>query len=416
MSTNGTQPAPAAGNGTLAGPGPGNATDVPPVFDPSLLTEVPISERSAYLSRVFIGVTTILILLCTLTFLARMYQRIRPVLKVGLDDVFIFFGYCLSIIDWGFLLLQQVPEPGIISIEQSVHATRYGWIAIGLWGLSMTCLKVSIALTLLRVQSKSLAWRIFLYSIISLQVAYGILNLVFNLGIACRPLAKAWDIRITTGYCVPVEVMRAASNTGSGVNIVTDVLLSLAPAVFLRKLNRPLRERVFICLLMGLGLFASLFSILKTVQVQKFYDPTLSPDEFFPVGITVSTYTILEQLTGILAACIPALKGILQSCLGRMGVSLADSRSRPGRSGYYMSGRSGGGTGAISGTITAVTITTISNPFHSDDVDEEEKSLEMHGMRRGMSTPPKSDRNGTSFFREPDSEYKGPVVTTVHAV
>ena len=316
--------------------------------------------------------------------------------------------------------LQQVPQAGVISIEQSVHANRYGWIGIGIWGLSMTCLKVSIALTLLRIQSKSLPWAIFLYSIIALQVAYGVLNLIFNLGIACRPLAKAWDIRVTDGYCVPAEVMRAASNTGSGVNIVTDVLLSLAPAVFLRKLNRPLRERFFICFLMGLGLFASAWSVIKTVQVQKFYDPTLPPDEFYPVAISISTYTILEQLTGILAACIPALKGILQSCLGRMGVSLADSRSRPARSGYYMGGRGGtsiGGTGigTIPGAITATTTTIISYPFRSEN-DDEEKAFEMHGMRRGMSTPPRSKHDGTSFFRDADSDFKGPVVTTVHAV
>jgi len=318
------------------------------------------------------------------------------------------------------MLLQQVPEGGVIPIEQSIYANRYGWIGIGIWGLSMTCLKVSIALTLLRIQSKSLPWAIFLYTIIALQVAYGVLNLIFNLGIACRPLAKAWDFRITEGYCVPTEVMRAASNTGSGVNIITDVLLSLAPAVFLRKLNRPLRERIFICVLMGLGLFASAWSILKTVQVQKFYDPTLPLDELFPVGLSVSTYTILEQLTGILAACIPALKGILQSCLGRIGLSLADSRSRPGRSGYYMSGRPGAsiggtGTGTVPGAITATTTTIVAYPFRSD-VDDEEKGLEMHGMRRGMSTPPRSDPNGVSFFRERDSEFKGPVVTTVHAV
>ena len=98
-------------------------------------------------------------------------------------------------------------------------------------------------------------------------MAYSILNLIFNLGIACRPLAKAWDFRITEGYCVPTEVIRAASNTGSGVNIITDVLLLLTPAVFLHKLNWPLCERIFICVLIGLGLFASAWSILKTVQV-----------------------------------------------------------------------------------------------------------------------------------------------------
>jgi hypothetical protein len=314
------------------------------------------------------------------------------------------------------MLFQQVPQAGMIPIEQSIHAISLGWIGIGIWGVSMTCLKVSIALTLLRIQSKSLPWAIFLYSIIGLQVAYGVLNLIFNLGIACRPLAKAWDFRIVDGYCVPAEVMRAASNTGSGVNIVTDVLLSLAPAVFLRKLNRPLRERMFICFLMGLGLIASAWSIIKTVQVQKFYDPTLPFDDLFPIGISISTYTILEQLTGILAACVPALKGILQSCLGSMGVSLTDSRSRPGRSGYIMSGRAGGtGTGTMPGGITATTTTTIAYPFRSEYDDEEEKGLEMRGMRRGMSTPPRSSPKAGTFFRERDSEFKGPVVTTVQA-
>jgi len=87
MSINGTE------NGTLSGPGPGNTTDIPPVFNPSLFTELPISERSAYLSRIYIGITSVLVLLCTLTFLTRMYQRIRPVWKVGWDDYFIVVGY-----------------------------------------------------------------------------------------------------------------------------------------------------------------------------------------------------------------------------------------------------------------------------------------------------------------------------------
>lgn len=229
-------------------------------------------------------------------------------------------------------------------MDAEVHAVRYGWIAIGIWGISMTCIKVSIALTLLRIQGGSLPWRVFLFSIIGIQAAYGILNLFFNLLIACRPLAMAWDPRVTSGSCVSVDVMRAVSNTGSGVNIMTDALLSLAPALFLCKVNLPIRERIFICFLMGLGLFASASSIMKTVMVEKFYSPTVSPDDFLPIGISISTYTILEQFTGILAACIPALKDILQACLGRIGVSLSDSCCRQAHSGYHLSGRSAGGT------------------------------------------------------------------------
>ena len=30
------------------------------------------------------------------------------------------------------MLLQQVPEAGVIPIEQSIYANRYGWIGIGI--------------------------------------------------------------------------------------------------------------------------------------------------------------------------------------------------------------------------------------------------------------------------------------------
>jgi len=421
MSTDGSgapPPPPPDGSG-----GFGNGTAAPPPFDPFAFG-FPIDPRSAYLSQVFIGLTSSLLFLASISFFVRIYQRITPVWKMGADDYFIIVGYLLSIVDWGLLLPQQVPVPGFISMDAALRNFKTGWIAIGVWGVSMTCIKVSIALTLLRIQKKSLAWRIFLYSIIALQVAYGVLNLFFNTVIACRPLSHAWDFTIPPPMrqCVSNEVMRAASNTGSGVNITTDVLLSLAPAVFLRKLNRPLRERIFVCVLMGLGLLASVSSIVKTVFVQRFYDPTYPFEDIMPLGASISTYTILEQFTGILAACIPAMKNIFQACLGKVGVSLTDSRSRPGRSGYYLNGR--GTNGASAGNTFQSSVggsqlgTRYARGGKDDTVldDDEEKCLEMPEMRRGASTPKSGrTRSGSGSFREVD--FKGStVVTTVHAV
>lgn len=75
-------------------PPPGNGTDLsPPTFEPSLFTEIPISERMAYLSRIYISVTATLLLFCTLTILTRVYKRVGPVWKVGWDDYFIIIGY-----------------------------------------------------------------------------------------------------------------------------------------------------------------------------------------------------------------------------------------------------------------------------------------------------------------------------------
>jgi hypothetical protein len=327
------------------------------------LPGMPISERAAYLAQVYIGVSSVLLFFCVVTFGTRIYQRIRPVWKVGLDDYFIVAGFVcfpgtppdiqhdptnhptpsiqiLTIADYAMLMPMMVPKAGLISFEHSAEAGKNSWLAISVWGLSMTCIKVSIALTLLRIQGKERGWRIFLYTIMAVSAVYGIGNTLFNLVIACQPLEAAWNPFLPGGHCVSYEVMRAVSNLGSSINITTDVLLSLAPATFLRKLNRPLRERVFVCVLMGMGLFASVFSIIKTVIVKDWGDPTAAVD-FWAMGVSISTFTVLEQLLGVLAACVPAMKGIFQKCLGAMGVSLTENKSQQRSNGYWQ-----GGTGA----------------------------------------------------------------------
>lgn len=264
------------------------------------------------------------------------------------------------------LLPMMVPTPGVISFERSTLAGKHSWLAIGIWGLSMTCIKLSIALTLLRIQGKERGWRIFLFSIMGVQVVYGVGNTLFNLVIACRPLEAAWNPTVLNAQCVSYEAMRAVSNLGSSINITTDVLLSLAPATFLRKLNRPLRERIFVCVLMGMGIFASASSIVKTVIIKDWGDPAAAAD-WWAMGVSICTWTALEQLLGVLAACVPAMKGLLQRCLGSVGVSLTDSRSHH-RSAYYARSRAGTGglgTRAVVGSDAAAAVMSRSSgPFH----------------------------------------------------
>ncbi|KAK0737913.1 hypothetical protein B0T18DRAFT_432823 [Schizothecium vesticola] len=361
-----------------------------------------VGPREAKLCQVYVAATTVLVALSLLTYGARIYTRIKPGWKnLGLDDYFITAGVILSLIDWGLITPSMYPTEGLqVATERATVTAAYSWIAIGVWGLAMTCIKLSICFTLLRIQQQ-LAWRLFIYAIMAIQVVYGVGNLVFNLT-ACRPLQASWDFALALslpGACLETKYMAAASNTGSAINITTDVLLSLAPAVFLRKLNRPLRERLFICFLMGLGLFATLSSILKTVEVQKFYDPSTPITDFFPIGITISTWTVLEQMSGILAACIPANKGVLQQCLGKVGVSLHESRSRPGRSGYIKDGPGFSGMGGT--TLTSQMGSRFERAGKEDLMDEEERYLEL-AERRNVATPRSGSAVSAASLREGD--------------
>jgi len=287
----------------------------------------------------------------------------------------------------------MILQPGEISWDRSMYAMKNSWLAIGIWGLSMTAIKISIALTLLRIQGKKLGWRIFLYSIIAIQTVYGVGNVLFNTAICCRPLRAAWDFSLILsgeGKCVSYEVQRAVSNIGSAINITTDVLLSFAPATFLRKLNRPLRERIFVCVLMGMGILASVSSIIKTIEIQNYgKDAEVS----WAYSVRLCTWTALEQHLSLLAACVPAMKGILQRCLTAMGVNITQTGSRAARSGYYIHDRSTNGVTMASrdriGTLSRTQKGGVETKTYSrKDKDEydDETCIDLPDMSRNGST------------------------------
>lgn len=218
------------------------------------------------------------------------------------------------------------PTPRTLTPAQITQGSKFSFLAIPIWGLAMACIKTAIALTYLRVQSTK-AWNVFLYSIIGIQVAYGIGNTFFIL-LECRPLRAAWDLSLPRSSCLGKTPLLVASNLGASINITTDILLSLAPLAFLHKLQRPLREKVMICLLMGMGLFASFASIMKAIVVREWGKGNTDPGAII---ISICTWTILEQFLAAFAACAPSLKLPLQKFLGTFGITLTTYQQSYGR-------------------------------------------------------------------------------------
>ena len=178
----------------------------------------------------------------------------------------------------------------------------------------MFAIKTSIALTLLRFLT-SFIWRVALYFIISIQGAMTIVS-VFFLTLQCRPIRKAWDITMDQGSCLSPSGVRIASVTTAGINIATDLLLSLIPLAFLVNLRRPLRERLLIMVLMAMGIAASVASIRKTTIVLKYGDPSEEPMD---LNVSIPTWTLAEQFIGVTAACMPSLKNPIQKLLAKIG-------------------------------------------------------------------------------------------------
>lgn len=96
------------------------------------------------------------------------------------------------------------------------------------------------------------------------------------------------------GRCVLVEVMKVVFDLGLGINIMIDLLLSLILIIFLRKLNRLLRERVFVCVLMGMGLLVSVSSIVKMVIIKDWGDLMVVVDDWWVMGVSICIWIVLE--------------------------------------------------------------------------------------------------------------------------
>jgi len=209
---------------------------------------------------------------------------------------------------------------------------RGAFLSIPIWGMAMAFIKASVGLTLLRIQNN--AWfKAFVWLNIALAAAYGFGNMWFIL-FSCQPLSAAWGdfADPESAKCLPASAIRIAALTGAVVSVLTDVLLSLAPITFLWNLKRPLRERIVLGCLMAMGLLAGISSVVKNLIVADFGKPGL---DMLAMNISISTWTALEMLLGIIAACTPFCKPVLERCLSALGVTLNSSKPATGATPGY---------------------------------------------------------------------------------
>src|SRR3954447_22225370 len=105
--------------------------------------------------------------------------------------------------------------------------------------MSFMCVKLSILLLYLRL-SPYQPFRIAVWVVITTTVIYSFLG-SFEFLFNCQPIAKNWDLTITTGKCI--DVTKILMTHGS-INIVTDLAMLVLPITLVRKLQLPMKQKV----------------------------------------------------------------------------------------------------------------------------------------------------------------------------
>jgi hypothetical protein len=111
----------------------------------------------------------------------------------------------------------------------------------------------------------------------------------------------------------------ASPKSLSGVMIAFDLILAIMPIKLIRTLSRPPRERILISCLMATGLIATAVACVKLYVYNRGPHKWTVPDELVD-SIDSTLYSKMEELLGIIAACMPCLKRPGEELLRRIGL------------------------------------------------------------------------------------------------
>ncbi|KAH7345827.1 hypothetical protein BKA66DRAFT_579304 [Pyrenochaeta sp. MPI-SDFR-AT-0127] len=218
-----------------------------------------------------IGITTALHVLSWSAFGARLYTRVKPGLRLGYDDYFIMAAVTFDLISWTLLMISTAYGLGhhnyYVSAAETMQAEKFLFISQPAFAWALACAKISIACMLFRLQT-GIHWRRFLSVMIVVPFLTAITVNVFQLSL-CKPLSAIWDHTIKNPKCI-VAAAHIAIIVTATVTILTDVILSFLPLTFIIHIHRPLREKIALACLMGLGLVASGASAYKTFLAKNY--------------------------------------------------------------------------------------------------------------------------------------------------
>ncbi|KAF9730904.1 integral membrane family protein [Paraphaeosphaeria minitans] len=262
----------------------------------------PYSNNS---SIYLIPVTILGAITLALVFL-RIYTRATRIRKLYLDDWLIIGGEALSLLSmafaytaiahgWGKTIAYVTPEIGVDDAVWNAICVAL----IALFGTPCT-----------------------LYFIMGLQGLITTSYVVIQLG-QCTPVSASWDT-VPDVKCWPTDAIVNYGWAVSAIYILMDLAFSLLPIKLVRGLSRSTSEKVLIGFLMSLGLLATAILCAKMSTFLNF-----GAGDALQATMVPSVYAILENMVGIIACSLPALKSPAESVLKRMGILKEHQLTRP---------------------------------------------------------------------------------------
>jgi len=295
---------------------PGSPADMPQ------LPGATVTDLQYNLARTYVGVLSVLSALSTLIVALRIVSRWKSNRRLDADDYLIVGAGFFGLVDMAVVIVTMYPllggsRPDSVPFSFILQVAPLSVVAEIMTTWSVALLKTSIAVMLLRFQHAR-SWTWFLYFVMGLQIVTAVYVTIMQ-STRCVPMSDLWDPTIPDQQkrCWSVEAFKVSMTVTSVLVIITDVIYATIPLTFIRHIRRSALHRLIIGFLLSLGLFASAASIVKTVTIHRF-DSTNDPSGD---GMAIALWASIEAQVGIIAACIPCLRGPFIRLLSRLGIA-----------------------------------------------------------------------------------------------
>ncbi|KAK3365498.1 hypothetical protein B0T24DRAFT_723232 [Lasiosphaeria ovina] len=282
--------------------------DTPTPF-PSIqdLAQYDLSDRSTSAPVIWRVNLTFIVLVGVVVSL-RIFTRAFITRHFFADDVLAVFAAIFTLVSASTALaateyglgmhVWNLPPPISNMVDMITHCVKLMFVAHVFYAVATAFTKLSIITSYLRIFPHETLRRI-MYGTAVLVVGIGI-SAIFATIFQCLPVEAAWNFNITERKCFPFTDFLFAN---AAVSIATDLVLVAAPLPYFWSLNLPLRQRIVICVLFGVGFIAFVVSVVRIVSLRDMQGIDVTYYLVSPLN-----WTVIECSLGIICVSIPPMR------------------------------------------------------------------------------------------------------------
>ncbi|KAI1465472.1 uncharacterized protein F4812DRAFT_124857 [Daldinia caldariorum] len=202
----------------------------------------------------------------------RFYVRIEMLRKFNIDDCMIAITLlcviCLAIfltlaVSWGFGKHAEALASDPVA---TMHSMKWIYLSELFAVMAAAFGRISYAFLLSSIPPPSKPWRMFLWAPVGIHLVtdVAVLSVTFTL---CRPFRGYWDEAIIAN-CWSSNTQTYEGYIQGSVSTAVDFLQAIFPCSLFWNLNMHWKQKVSLSSIMGLGIFAMIASLIKTIEIK----------------------------------------------------------------------------------------------------------------------------------------------------